>query len=106
MTISPNPDAYIRRIMASPGWSGSVVIEATQDEGVAIFWRTEEQGKEREDYGPDAVGPTVLDALARAAADADALSEPASTLGSLRAETEAGQTGSGPRDTGSDGAQP
>ena len=72
----PSPrslDKYLRRIMASPGWSGSVVIEVTPDEGVSISWRTEEQGKEWEDYGPDATGHTVLTALAVAARDADAL---------------------------------
>ena len=73
--ISPNPDAYVRRIMASPNWSGSVVIEVTPD-GAEVWWRTEEQGRDLDDHAmPDAVGPSVLDALARAAADADALSE-------------------------------
>ena len=78
MAISPSPDAYVRRIMASPGWDGSVVIEAFPDGHAEVTWRTEQQGKGREDYAPDAVGPSVLDALSRAAADADALSETAS----------------------------
>ena len=71
----PSPDAYVKRIMASPGWNGSVVIEAFPDGHAEVTWRTEQQGKGREDYAPDAVGPSVLDALSRAAADADALSE-------------------------------
>lgn len=71
----PSPralDKYLRRIMDSPGWFGSVVIEVTEG-GAEVFWRTEEQGKEREDYGPDAAGSSVLTALAAAARDADAL---------------------------------
>lgn len=72
--ITDTLDGYLRRIMDSPGWEGSVVIEVVEG-GCDIFWRTEKQGKEREDYDPDAKGATVLEALARAAADADALSD-------------------------------
>lgn len=72
---SPNPDAYVKRIMRSPRWNGSVVIEAFPDGHAEVWWKASEQGRDADKFDADAVGPTVLDALARAAADADSLAE-------------------------------